>query len=413
MKNSKKYKTINLNNNRCETTPCISHSVLNTHSKKEEFLFSHKTSLEMLLSVIKNSQISFLSNISKNNKISKKNIKQILLEFKDNLNTMYNEQNAKTEFFQSLAVKQKSVIQNQLFENIKKNKIFQNLKDEIEQLKELNFKAQNDIKYIENLIIKNNNIEQYLNKNKNIVKKDFPNEINCIKPKLYSMVSYLLHRKDIETKKYFKYLVSTKQRQNDQMSYVTKSIEQLKYLIYNKENGYSNYIYAEDIIPEESKEYTKSVTINNINNTINKIIFNQNKIDINNNNDKDEYVSDNSSVNSIENNIDDKNEGNKLNNYINVNMNINFNFNFDKIYNITDDIKYNSDRIINNNNDKNTSNLKHKKGNASTGNLPYLIIKSITEEKISPRKNIEKEDNCKYKTVVTKDIAPEELISKI
>ena len=72
MKNSKKYKSINLNNNRCETTPCISHSVLNTHSKKEEFLFSHKTSLEMLLSVIKNSQISFLSNISKNNKISKK-----------------------------------------------------------------------------------------------------------------------------------------------------------------------------------------------------------------------------------------------------------------------------------------------------------------------------------------------------
>ena len=331
------------------------------------------------------------------------------MEFKDNLNTMYQDQNAKADFFQSLTIKQKSAIQIQLFERVEKNKYFQNLKDEIEQLKALNFKAQNDIKLIENLIIKDNHIEQYLNKN--LIKKDFKNEINCLKPKLYSMALYLLHRKDIETKNQFKSLVSTKQRQNDEMSFITKSIEQLKYLIYNKEKGYNDYIYAEDIIPEESKEYTKSMTINNINNTINKIIYNKNKININNY--KDEYVSDNSSDNSIENNIDDKNEGNKLNNYINVNMNINFNFNFDKIYNITDDIKYNSDRIINKNinNDKKTSKLKNKKGNASTGNLPYLIIKSITEEKKSPQKNIEKEDNYKYKSVVTKDILPEELIS--
>ena len=410
MKNSKKNKSVKINNYRCETSPCTSHLVLNTYSKKEEFLFSHKTSLEMLLSVIKNSQISFISNLSKKNKISKKKLKQILLEFKDNLNTMYQDQNAKADFFQSLTVKQKSAIQSQLFESDEKNKYFQNLKDEIEQLKTLNFKAQNDIKLIENLIIKDNHIEQYLNKN--LIKKDFKNEINCLKPKLYSMALYLLHRKDIETKNQFKSLVSTKQRQNDEMSFIIKSIEQLKYLIYNKEKGYNDYIYAEDIIPEESKEYTKSMTINNINNTINKIIGNKNKININNY--KDEYVSDNSSNNSIENNIDDKNEGNKLNNYINVNMNINFNFNFDKIYNITDDIKYNSDRIINKNinNDKKTSKLKNKKGNASTGNLPYLIIKTITEEKKSPKKNIEKEDNYKYKTVVSKDILPEELMSK-
>ena len=411
MKNSKKNKSVKSNNYRCETTPCISHSVQNIYSKKEEFLFSHKTSLEILLIVIKNAQISFLSNQTKNNKISKKNIIQILLEFKDNLNSIYHEQNIKTEFFKSLAIKQKSIIQDLLFENFKKNKNVQNLKDEIEQLQILNFKAQNEIKLIDNLIIKNNYIEQYLYKNKNIIKKDYKNEIKCIKPKLFSMASYLLHKRDIETKKQFKSLVAKKQRQNDQMSYITKSIEQLKYLIYNKENGYNNYIYAEDIIPEESKEYTKSMTINNINNTINKIIYNQNKINIINNN-NDECISDNSSNNSIENNIDDKNEGNKLNNFINVNMNINFNFNFDKIYNINDDIKYNSDRIENNN-DKNKSKLKNKKGYASSGNLPYLIIKSIKEEKLSPRKNIEKEDNYKYKTAINKDIIPEDLISKV
>jgi hypothetical protein len=92
--------------------------------------------------------------------------------------------------------------------------------------------------------------------------------------------------------------------------------------IYNKkEIGYNKYIYVEDIIPEESKEYIKSMTINNINSIINKNIFNSNNKNIINL-DNDEFNSDNSSVNSIQNNLDDRNDGNKLNNLINVNMNI-------------------------------------------------------------------------------------------
>lgn len=408
MKSPKKLRQIKSNNYRCETAPSFSHSELNTHSKKEEFLFSHKSSLETLLNVIKTAQISFLSNTSKKTKISSnKLLKKILKELKDSLNSMYKEQKAKTDFFESLSLKQKAQIQSHLYENISKNSNFRNLKTEIEQLKTLNFKVENDIIFIENLISKNYFIEQYLNRNK--AKTQEEKEINYLNPKSYSLVSYILHRKDDETKKYFKNLVAIKQRQNDQLNWVTKSIEQLKYLIYNQENGYNNYIYAEDIIPEESKEYTKSITITNINNTINNIL-NQNKKLIYNK-DNDEFRSENSSLTSIENNIDDKNEGNKLNNYINVNMNINFNFNFDKMYNIKEDIKYYSDRDINRN-DKKTIKLKNKKGFASTGNLPYLIINSIKEEKKQSGNNNEKEDINKYKnkTVVANAFLPEEFI---
>lgn len=407
MKSSKKNKTAKSNHYRCETEPTNIRYESITHTKKEEFLFSHKSSLETLLAVIKTAQITFLSNIlTKNKKTNKKTLKKILTELNDNLNSMYKEQYAKIKFFEMQIIRQKTFIQNELFEKKKKNKNYQNKKEELEQLKILNFKVQNDIKLIDNLIIKNLCIEQYMNKN--IIKYEEEKEINCLKPKNYGMISFILHRKNIEIKRQFKNLVADKQHQNDQMSTLIKRIDQLKYLIYNKENGYNNYIYAEDIIPEESKEYTKSMTINNINSTINKIIFNSNNKNIINL-DNDEFNSDNSSINSIQNNLEDKNDDNKLNNLINVNMNINFNFNFDKIYNITDDIKYNSDREIKNK-DKNILNLKNKKGFASTGSLPYLIIKSIQEEKAT-EKHIEKGDIYKNKNKsVINDILSEEFI---
>lgn len=411
MKYLKKVKQIKSDNKRCETAPSYTHSELKIYSKKQEFLFSHKSSLETLLKVIKDAQISFLSNNIKKSKISNiKKLKKLLIELKDSLNSMYNEQKAKTTFFGSLSVQQKAKIQSQLYENLKKNSSFQKMKAEIEQLKDLNFKVQNDIIFIENLILKNYYIEQYLNKN--IIRQEEEKEINCMKPKSYSMTTYLLHMKNIETKKQFKDLVSIKQRQNEQMNWVTKCIDQLKFLIYNKENGYNNYIYAEDIIPEESKEYTKSMTINNINNTLNNILLKKNQ---NFQNENDEFQSDNSSLISIEKNTDNKKNINKLNNFINVNMNmnINFNFNFDKIYNIKDDIKYNLDRDINSKDNK-KARLKYKKSFPSTDCLPYLLINSIKDEKKSTEKK-GKDDFYKYKnkTVVLNEFLSEDFLPTI
>ena len=101
-------------------------------------------------------------------------------------------------------------------------------------------------------------------------------------------------------------------------------------------------------------------------------------------------------------------EKNKLsNNFINLNMNINLNINFDKVYNFSEDLRYNSDR--GKNNTEKISFGKEKKAYASTGSLPYLIIKSIQEETKASGKNIEKEDIYlrKTKSVVSKDNSPD------
>ena len=275
----------------------------------------------------------------------------------------------------------------------------------------LNFKAINEIRLIQNLAMKNYLINQYLSKN--IIKYEEEKEMNCLQPKNNSIITKILHRENIETKKHFKYIVSIKQRQEDEINRIIKSIDQLKYFIYNKENGYSNYIYAEDIIPEDSKEYTKSITIANIDRTLHKILLNKNNKEINNND--DDYDSDNSSMSPVENNLFKKNkkEGNTLNNYINLNMNINLNFNFDKKYNFTDDIKYNSDREIKNKDKNGIKMNKNKKGFYSTGSLPYLLIKSINEEQKILEKNNEKEDVYKSINKSVNINSPEEILDKI
>ena len=385
MKSSKRYSTIN--NYRCETDPTVIYSKKKqySNSKKEEILFSHKSSLEIILGIIKNSQILFLSNISfKKNFSNKNNIKKILIDLKENLNSIYKEQNTKSSFFESQFFKQKSSVQNEIFEKNLKNNNYQKLKDEIEQLKILNFKAINEIRLIQNLAMKNYLINQYLNKN--IIKYEEEKEMNVLQPKYNSLITRILKRENIETKKHFKYIVSIKQRQEEEIHRIGKSIEQLRYFIFNKENGYNNYIYAEDIIPEDSKEYTKSITLTNIDRTLHKIFGNKYNKNRKTNND-DEINSENSPMSSVENNIfnQNKKEGDKLYNYINLNMNINLNFNFDKIYNCTDDIKYYSDREINNK-DKNGIKMNNKKGFYSTGSLPYLIIKPLNEEQKAEEK---------------------------
>jgi hypothetical protein len=380
MKNTKKIKN---NNYRSETSSSFTQKKPISFSKKESILFSHKSFLEILLNTIKKSQISLFSKVSDKKIPNKKIITEILTELKENLNSMHKEEKTKTYFYESQLLNQKSIIQSQLYEDKHKNKNLQKLKGEIEQLKTLNFMAQNEIKLIENLTEKNICIDKFLDKN--VLTTEEEKEINCFQPKYFSTITRILHKNSLETKNQFQLAVLAKQRQDEEINQVIKSLEKLKYCISNTNIGYFNYIYAEDIIPEESKKYTQSMTLNNINKTINKILMNTNK--------NDESDSDNSSIsNKI---IKNKKDDNKLNNYINLNMNINLNFNFDKLYNnINEDIKYNTDREIKNNNKKEF--FRREKGYLSTGNLPYLIIQSIKEEADSSGKIIEKNKVHKY-----------------
>ena len=271
-------------NYRCETSPSTCSNASQIFTKKEEFLYSHKSSLEILLTAIKKAQISYLSNISnkKEIKINIKHLKELLTELKENLNSMLVEQNSRVNYFQTQLSKQKSSIQKELFFENKnnknnKNKIklspFQNLKTEIDQLKILNFQAQNDIESIDNKIIKTNlEQQQYLNRNIQI-NYEIEKEIHCEKQKHGAIITKMLHRKSTEVKKHFKFVVAAKQYQNSEIENNFKNLENLKHFINSRKNGYDNYyIRNEDIINEESKEYTKSITINNFNQTLNKTL---------------------------------------------------------------------------------------------------------------------------------------------
>lgn len=418
MKNTQKKK---LNKIRCETEPSNSLE-FNTNSKKQEFLYSHKSSLEILLGVIKKAQISYLTNISSKNdkKLNKKNLKELLSETYENLDSMLKEQKTKINYLELQLSKQKSFIQDHLFfegkngKNKSKKYEFQNLKNEIEQLKNLNFQAKNDIRFLDYKIIKTENDLQ-IDLSKINMYRDIK-EINCEQPKYYPIITRILYRENIETKKHFKFVVSAKQYQNNEIERVHQNLEQLKHFIYNKNHGYdNNYIKSEDIIPEDSKEYTKSITLNNLNKTLNETInklMNANNINTNiyNMDNEEGFKSDNSSSDSIGENIRNinKKEEKKLNNYINLNMNINLNINFDKIYNYTDNIKYNTDREVKSQ-EKISPGTKGKKIFGSTGSLPYLIIKSINEETKSTNNNIKKDEiyNSKNQSDISKGITSE------
>ena len=423
MRNTQKKRS---DNYRCETAPSTYSDESNVFTKKEEFLYSHKSSLEILLSAIKKAQISYLTNISNKNKkkINIEHLKELLTELNENLKSMLKEQNSKVSYFQAQLSKQKSSIQNELFFENKsnknnKNKIkfspFQNLKTEIEQLKILNFQAQNDIESIDNKTLKINlEQQQYLNRNIQF-NFEIEKEIHYEKQKHGAIITKMLQRKSTEVKKHFKFVVAAKQYQNNEIENYLKNLDNLKHFINSRKHGYdNNYICNEDIINEESKEYTKSITINNFNQTLNKtlnklIMSNKNMINSEDEESESSQSEDGSSLDSVHKNIKNKNEEekNKLrNNFINLNMNINLNINFDKIYNYSEDLRYNSDRERNN--IEKLSFGKEKKTYASTGSLPYLIIKSIQEETKVSGKSIEKDDIylSKTKSVVSKGNSP-------
>ena len=236
MRNSQKKRS---DNYRCETAPSTNSNESNSYTKKEEFLYSHKSSIEILLSAIKKAQISYLTNISNKNekKINIKHLKEILTELNENLKSMLKEQNSKVNYFQAQLSKKKSSIQKELFFENKsnKNKIkfspFQNLKTEIEQLKILNFQAQNEIESINNKTLKTNLEQlQYLNRNIQF-NYEIEKEIHCEKQKHGEIITRMLHRKSTEVKKHFKFVVAAKQYQNNEIENYFKNLDNLRHFI--------------------------------------------------------------------------------------------------------------------------------------------------------------------------------------
>ena len=328
------------------------HASLNTKktliNNEKQILFNHKSSLETLLNIIKNSQLEYLS------KDKNKNTKQMLKILKENLNLMLKEKNKKINYIKNKNEIIKNKLQNVLFPDsndsthigynnkIINNNISYNSFSEINQLQLLNFQIQNEIDKTKFLI------EQKLQYHSLV--KSIP------------FFFHLYYNNNLQTnKKVTKYLKEIiREVRNEFIKVVKEKMNkefEINGLIFNinylkdnidsyKINSYKKYINSEDIIQEESREYTKSMittqskrnSISNINNK--NLMKNKSNININgsntnynNNNKKKRIIKDKLQNNSIfythKINKDILTDNNKtsIKNYLNMNINVNINLN--------------------------------------------------------------------------------------
>ena len=401
-------KARNINKKRNFRVKCVSCPIeIETYSSstsKAEALICHKSSLEILLNEIKNSQISILSY---SGKAIKNNMKTILSELNKNLNFMLKEKKQKIKKITEENSEEKSSLQNQIFndqiENKTKNK--QYLNNEISLLKGLNLSINCYLEKIDNIIDRKNNEINFLNMCMKFTYQE-EKEIYCNDQKHLAIVTKLLHKKITDIRKEFILIVSAKQYQNEEIESATASVAQLKNYIETKKNGYMD---DNSVIEEESKEFTQSMTFNKMNNITNHNLFNNhnnnnklhkekekhihthhrdnnkhysekhnnNIIFIDNEDDDDSAFSSNDSNTSKKKKNKENNINNNIQNLINFNMNINLNVHFDNLG--QDNIIFNSERnnydiinVLNNN--------KRKKGLSSTGSLPRFLINQINDE---------------------------------
>ena len=255
-----KFKTL-FNPNKIISSPISNLSFL---SKSQEFIHSHKTSLEILLYIIKSAQISFLSN--SNNK----KIKNLLIELKKNLDEIFIQQNLKSSYFEQEITKKKTTLKKYMYEENQdelgfgnKRKIdYQKLKSEIDLLKLQNFSIEQNIEEIQSKIKK-------MNKDYNYMKLCIPynyfdeKEIFCVKQKYFPLIINLLNKQIIDNKKKFDKTIFSKQEQNEEMELINNYISHLKiFLSKEKNEDLKNEIYNEDYKSNNFNNITRYNTYN-------------------------------------------------------------------------------------------------------------------------------------------------------
>ena len=213
-------------NNNIKTFSPNKKSNPNFFGNNQELFINHKSNLEIILYNIKSTQISLLS--TKN----KLNIKKLLLSLKKNLNYISYNQNLKLNFYQKEINNKKNNIRNILFdENDKKNcaKI-QNLLSDIDVLKIENFKIEQKIEEINNVINKKNNDYNYtklcLPYNYFDEKENFVNFSE--NQKFFPLIIKLLNNKITSSQKKYRKILFAKQEQNDELESISNNLAEIK-----------------------------------------------------------------------------------------------------------------------------------------------------------------------------------------
>ena len=318
---------------------------------EEQVLFSHKSSLETLLNIIKDFQLEYLSknfNKSKNNKTT---TKEMITSLKDNLNIMLNEKNKKLNYIQNKNEMTKKNIQSKLFPSIEEMKINKyNLSlenknyfiSEKNQLELLNFQIKNEIEKTNFLIQQKTQINTYIKSLPFFFEEN--QEILCSNNhENNKTISQFLKEIIRRVRKEFINVVQQKMKKeleingiSIQINYIKDSIEDYKF------NGCKKYIETEDIIEEQSNEYSRSIITNqskrNSLSNINKKIIK--KMSITSNGSKNYKISKKEGKITKNNKLFENklnkgilgeiNNNKKVNNYLNMNINVNINLNNNK-----------------------------------------------------------------------------------
>ena len=381
--------------------------------KKKENLNSKKYILETLLGEVKNCQISLLTNT---HKPTNQSVKSVLIKLNKNLMYLVKEQKLEKEHLEKAISTKKAQIQNQMLSDYRndksktnnkynKNKTVNvgNLKCEIELLKTFNFKAENDINQINNMIFKITNDYNYLKVCMKYLSIDEKENL-CLQPKYYPFISKILSKQIDDIRNKYKLILSTINLQKEEL-------ERTKYDIIKIKKIFERKRACKEIINEDSKESKRSLSKENINKNINECVSLHNKKK-GKKEKKEKYIQyddniiivDTNSSNSLSGGINsssisssysiNKNKNSKISikNLIkpNINVNINLNLHFNRDYHITDIMTYNTQR---NKKEKEKDNLlflynaKRKKGLSSTDSLPYLMINNIKNSVSHSRNN--------------------------
>ena len=256
-------------------------------------LIKHKVFLNKILELIKISQIDFLSQKSFNSKNiknhnsnnSNKAIKDILLNLKNELIITLKGNTENKAKIQNMMNNHKTFLVKSIFdferdnvnnikikeENKKKYKKFsedENYKYNIElpHLKLLNFKVENQLKYISVLIkLKMENTKDFKNESSKF--DDFDFHIFCDNQNDNLVASNYLHNNLINIRDKFKLIVKNKENQNRNLIILNARVialkEELELLGKKSSNDYVN---TSDIINEESREYYTRTNICTIEN---------------------------------------------------------------------------------------------------------------------------------------------------
>ena len=351
-------------------------------SEKEEDFIVQKQNLKQILSNIKTIQVSFLCDTN-SEKNGKKKIKNLLEDMKEFLtiilkqknkkyNILIDSYNLKVEEMQMKIFSPKNN-RNLLKLNTSNNQSFSReinekyFNDELTQLKIMNFKLENDIQQIEYILQMKSDLQFLLKNNEKHHTPENFKEIICRSQKEYPLVSRILHKKAVETRKFFTYVVSMKTFQNLEIDDLQNNINKLKNIILRE----GKYVDSQDVIEEESHDYNSNITnaieqtlsktkindvsnikLNDVSDIINSFCANQKKLDIND-----------------------------FQKFLNLNMNINVNINLNK--NEINTNEYETDRKSHKKRNsiiyEISKDIKKNK-NSSTGALPQIITKTLRDK---------------------------------